>query len=112
VDYKVIAIYTALYLIIGIILGVSEGLLLGHADGSQLFTSGAYFWGELIVSLAIDIAFFLHLFKNKLNFPLFSAAIIVLCSWSIDSGAVYLLTGVKPQYLLVAISNYSAINNP
>ncbi len=102
-NFKLVAIYTILYFSLGVLLGIPEGFWASSTGEVHVFSSKSYFWGKLLVWIAIDIMFFSHLFKRNPPNPIIASAIIVVLAWAIDSGLVYFLAAITPAALLVAI---------
>ncbi len=92
-NFKVLSIFTFSYFLIGVLLGIPEGIWMG--DTGQVITSKLYFWIKYFAYFFVDIVFFYFMFKKNIKLPILHAVLVVFLSWVLDTSLVYFLTGVS-----------------
>lgn len=102
VNFKLIAIFSLTYFLLGILQGIPEGVWM--AKTGELLPSFWYQCGKYIPRAVIDLVFFYALFMKASVKPILHALSVVVLAWIVNASIVYFLAGLTPSVLVTLLN--------
>ena len=103
-NYKIIAIFTSLILVLGTLAVIPFGIWL---ERNELISTSPmfhlFYLGMYMTGLVVEFIVFYFLYMQKINKPTQHAFIIGILCLIISNSLLYILVGIQPPPLLVVI---------